>query len=298
MDRNDSILFHDLIESGTFPAPVGVLEVSSALAAFRPEVRMRDVGNLVEDGRGGDGYVDLALEVIRRLAHMRVLGGEALQEVLVTKLFDAVKSDEAPFVDEVARELLSARVTHESVVIDYIPEVARRLGVAWEKDTLSFSVVTTGAMKLQRLLHHMALGSTADGNDGNSSATVLLLVPMGEQHTLGAMTAAAWLRMKGVSVCLKIAPNPQELSMILQAHRFDGVFVSVGSDSRVDVCAKLVKALRALTKGALPVVFGGPLAEKKRDELLSIGADFVTIDLAEALAFVSPGQRKKRRNTG
>ena len=122
-------MFHVLTESGTFPAPVGVLCLSGALAVFRPEVRMRDVGNLVEDGRAESGYVDLALEVIRRLAQMRVLGGESLQEVLVTKLFETVKSDDSSDLDGVMQELRLAHVPSEAIVIDYIPEVARRLGV-------------------------------------------------------------------------------------------------------------------------------------------------------------------------
>jgi methylmalonyl-CoA mutase cobalamin-binding subunit len=261
-------------------------------------MRMRDVGNLVEDGRVETGFVDLALEVIRRLAVKRNLGGECLQEALVAKLFNAVKSDEAHDLDVVMRDLRAANITALSVVIDYVPEVARRLGVAWEEDTLSFSVVTTGSAKLQHILHKSSLDHMADGSDESSNAAILLVVPMGEQHTLGAMAAAAWLRMKGVSVLLKISPSPQELSQILQVHRFDGVFVSVGSESKTEVCAKLVKTLRTLTKAALPLVIGGPLAEKKRDDLSLIGADLVTTDLSAALAFVGGARTNKRGYAG
>jgi MerR family transcriptional regulator, light-induced transcriptional regulator len=258
---------------------------------------MRDVGNLNEGGRVESGYVDLALEVIRRLAKLRSLGGGGLQEVLVSRLFDAVKSDDAPVLDEVMKELRTAHVSAESVVIDYVPEVARRLGVAWERDTLSFSVVTTGSVKLQHVLHEAAADRTADHSEENRGTAILMVVPMGEQHTLGAMAASAWLRMKGVSVCLKIASTPQELAQVLQVQRFDGAFVSVGSDSKTEVCAKLIKTLRTLSKGALPLVLGGSLAEKKREVLSSIGADLVTTDLADAIAFVSSANMTKRRNT-
>jgi MerR family transcriptional regulator, light-induced transcriptional regulator len=209
-----------------------------------------------------------------------------------------VKSDETPDMDEVMREFLSAQVSAEAIVIDYIPEVARRLGVAWEKDTLSFSVVTTGSVKLQNFLHRASRDCRADGSDEASGATILLLVPMDEQHTLGAMAAAAWLRMKGVSVCLKIAPSPQELSQVLQTQDFDGAFVSIGSDSKTDACAKLVRTLRTLSKGALPIILGGPLALKKRTDLAPIGADLVTTDLSDALEYVGLGQKTKRRNAG
>jgi methylmalonyl-CoA mutase cobalamin-binding subunit len=259
---------------------------------------MRDEGNLIEDGRVEGGYVDFALEVIRRLAKLRSSGVEGLHEALVIKLFDLVKSAETPDMDEVMQGFRSAKVSAESIVIDYIPEVARRLGTAWEQDTLSFSVVTTGLVKLQNLLHRAARDCRADGSDEDSDRTILLVVPMGEQHTLGAMSAAAWLRMKGVSVCLKIGPGSKELSQILKSQHFDGVFVSIGSESKTDVCAKLVKTLRTLSKGALPLVLGGPLALKKRNDLVVIGADTITTDLSEALAFVGINHRDKRRYTG
>ena len=256
---------------------------------------MRDTGNLNEGSRVDSGYVDLALEVIRRLAQLRTLGGEGLKEALIDKLFDVVKSDEAPDIDGAMQEFRAAHVSPEAIVIEYVPEVARRLGIAWEKDTLSFSVVTTGSVKLQQIVHRAALDYVADNSNEKTATTILLLVPAGEQHTLGSKAAAAWLRMKGVSVCLRIGPSPQELAEILQGRRFTGVFVSVGSDSKTEVCAKLVKTLRTLSKGTLPLVVGGSLADKKRDELMSVGADLVTTDLAGALEFVGSPRLGKHR---
>jgi methylmalonyl-CoA mutase cobalamin-binding subunit len=258
---------------------------------------MRDGGSQAQEGRDDKVIVGLAFEAIRRLADKRTSGRSTLQEALVTKILDAVKSDK-PSADQVAlQELRAAHISDEMAVTDIIPEVALRLGVEWENDTISFSVVTTGAMKLQKLLRSVADGHV-DGEENAALASILMVVPMGEQHTLGAMAAAAWLRMKGVSVSVEIAPSPKDLHQILQSHRFNGIFVSVGSDSKLEVCAKLVKTLRYLSNGALPVIVGGALTGNRREELMTIGADAVTADLSEALAIVGQGIEKKRRTSG
>lgn len=258
---------------------------------------MRDVGNQAQEGRDDKVIVDLAFEAIRRLADKRLSGSGILQDTLVTKILDVVKSDKPAAYDLVVKDLQAAHVSDESAVLDVIPEVARRLGVEWENDTISFSVVTTGTMRLQGLLHCVQEGHI-NGEENASLASILLVVPMGEQHTLGAMAAAAWLRMKGVSVSVKIAPSPKDLLQILHSNRFDGIFVSVGSDSKLEVCAMLVKTLRSLSKGTLPLIVGGALAGKRREELMTIGADAVTTDLTEALAIVGQRLGKKRRNSG
>jgi MerR family transcriptional regulator, light-induced transcriptional regulator len=158
--------------------------------------------------------------------------------------------------------------------------------------------VTSGAMRLQGLLRKVSDRWTADANGRDGQSAILLIVPLGEHHTLGAMTAASWLRMRGVSVCLKIAPGPQELSQLFDAQRFDGIFVSVGSESKIETCAKLTQTLRSLSKGKLPILLGGPLATTKHHDLLSIGADWITYDLKEAMTFLGLGEVMRRRNAG
>ncbi len=154
--------------------------------------------------------------------------------------------------------------------------------------------MTIGTARLQALLREVASEWTADASARDVTATILMIVPLGEQHTLGALVAATWLRRHGVSVCMLIAPSPQDLGRLLQSQQFSAVFISIGSDNKLEVCAKLVKTLRALSTGRLPVVVGGALAAHKREDLLSIGADSVTTDLAEALENLGLGQVKRR----
>jgi methylmalonyl-CoA mutase cobalamin-binding subunit len=255
---------------------------------------MRDVGSHAGEGRVDRGYVGFALEVIRKLSAMRNTEDTTLLDDLTSRLYAAVTAPSTNGLSEVIAEFSAARISAKDLTLNYIPAVARRLGRDWENDRISFTDVTIGATRLQTLLREMAAGWTADGSSHDGQGAILMIVPLGEQHTLGSLVAATWLRRNGVSVSVQIAPSPQDLGRLLQGQRFDAVFVSVGSDYRLDACAKLVRTLRALSPGPIPVVVGGALAAHKREDLLSIGADSVTTDLAEALEVVGLGLAKRR----
>lgn len=257
-------------------------------------MHMRDVASLYEESRADRGYVGFALEVIRRLSAMRGTEDTGLLDDLIARLYSAVTSRTIAGFGEIIAEFTAARISPQDLTLNYIPEVARRLGRDWEADLISFTDVTIGATRLQTLLREIASGWSADGGGNGATAAILMIVPLGEQHTLGSLVAATWLRRNGVSVTVQIAPAPQDLGRLLNTRQFDAVFISVGSEYRVEACAKLVKTLRALAPGRLPVVIGGALAAHRREDLLSIGADSVTTDLAEALEAVGLGHVKRR----
>lgn len=255
---------------------------------------MRDVGSLSEESRVDRGYMGFALEVIRRLSAVRASEDVKLLNHLTAKLYSAVTSQSFGAVSELVAEFAAARVSPQELILGYIPEVARRLGRDWETDLISFSTVTIGAARLQTLLRELAEGWHVEGLGQPDRGAILIVVPLGEQHTLGSLVAATWLRRNGIIVTVQIAPSPLDLGRLLQGHRFDAVFVSIGSESRLETCGKLIKTIRSLASGSLPVVVGGALAAHRREDLLSIGADSVTSDLAEALEAVGLGHEKRR----
>ncbi len=255
---------------------------------------MRDVGN----GSDGDGYssggvLNLALEVIGRLAAQRVCGEVALQDALLSRLVDTVTSSDPQAMEAMSDAFRLAKISPARIADGYIPEAARRLGVAWEDDTASFADVTIGVARLQAMLRDVGFGWVADDNGLSGSGMVLMLVPPGEQHTLGAMVATGWLRRRGISVCLRISPTPAELASLLTSRRFDGAFVSIGSADRVEISVKLIKTLHALSKGTLRVAVGGAAVEVGREVLSMTDADIVTNDLEEAISMMGLTDRKR-----
>lgn len=241
---------------------------------------MRDVGGMAREDRDNPGgHVGFAMEVIQRLASRRQAGGGKLQQPLLDRLVEAVCTTEETALTETMEAFRRARIAPDAMAEEYIPAAARALGVAWEEDRLSFGAVTIGTARLQSLLHLVQQDCRADAADPGGWASVLMLIPPGEQHTLGAMVCAASLRRKGVSVCIQIAPKASDLASLLSRRRFHAALVTIGGKDRVETCANLVKTLKQITKGALPVAIGGPVAESCRDDLMGIGADLVTSDV-------------------
>lgn len=243
-------------------------------------------GNFSVDGlRGlnGAGITQFAADVMARVAARDGAASVALKEPLVAAVMTAVRSRDPAALDRLRPDLRRARVSNEMLADYYIPEVARRLGRGWEEDWASFAEVSIGSARLQAFLHDIGRNWATDGTEAAQAATVLVVVPQGEQHTLGALTAAGWLRRKGISVCLQIAPSTVQLAAILAQRRFDGAMISVACYEKLEVCTGLVKTLREETSNGLRIALGGAVLERGEDIEAVSGVDIVTNDLPKAV---------------
>lgn len=260
---------------------------------------MRDTGPPMDDSIvRPDGYVGFALDVIEHLARRRRNGVGVLQDSLIDRVIDALGSPDPATVPAIAEILRAGRATQAQIIDGYIPACARRLGRDWEMDRVSFALVTLGVARLQQLLHVFTDDVSADMADAGCASSVLLIVPPGEQHTLGASVLTSQLRRKGVSVCLRYAPGLQDLSPLLDSRRFDAALITVGSEERVEVCAKLVKTLTQLSKGTLRIAVGGAVGDSCRGPLMDSGAHLVTSDIGAVVEEFGLEEREKSRHAG
>lgn len=243
---------------------------------------MRDISVELEHGSTGclDGFVGLALEAIGRLVARRMNGVSELQAVLVNRMVELATGPELGAMDLLFDEFRVAHVSVDEMITQYIPEAARQVGAAWDADRIGFAQVTIAISRLQELVHAAQTLVTADSVDCANGATVLLIVPPGEQHTLGSLIVATELRRRGVSVRMLFAPGLSDLSRLMATTRFDAALITVGSMDRVEICAKLVKTLSSLTKGRMRVAVGGAIVSQRAEALARTGADLVTNDLS------------------
>lgn len=252
---------------------------------------MQQVSVRRADGSMG-GVSQFAAEVVARLvARDTALDGE-LREIVLKRFMEAVTGHDVAAFEALKPELKRARISPALLADVYIPEVARRLGEAWEADCVSFAQVTMGVARLQAILREIGAAWSADAAGHHGGPTLLFILPAGEQHTLGAMVMAGRLRRSGISICLRIAPNPAELAHLATIRAFDGALISVACHERLEVCRKLVTTLKHATKGALPVALGGAVLELGGSEFDMAGADVVTNDIDHALrvlGVVRPG---------
>jgi MerR family transcriptional regulator, light-induced transcriptional regulator len=249
-------------------------------------------------GRRAEGSVaaaqDLAAEVVAQLAARTESARAALSEPMFLAFQDAVRSPDPTAFEALKPELRRARIS-ASVLCDlYIPEVARRLGVDWEDDRASFAEVTMGAARLQAILRDIGATWSADTADTRREMTMLLVVPKGEQHTLGPLVLAGILRRRGVSVCVQLGTDEGELVRLLQMRKFDAAMLSTACTDKVEVCRSMVGTLKKCTEGALKVAVGGAILELGCEDVQSVGADIATNDIDAALAAFGMTTRRER----
>ncbi|NBE08269.1 cobalamin B12-binding domain-containing protein [Paragemmobacter ruber] len=229
------------------------------------------------------GVSRLAAEVVARLVARDGADTAALREPLLVRLMEAVIAPDLRPLEGVRAEFRRARISAAEIADVYIPEVARRLGQCWTDDQLSFASVTMGTARLQAVLREIGTDWTADAHGAADGPGLLLLVPPGEQHTLGLMLLAGRLRRMGVSVCLRFAADPAAAAKLVSDGAFRGVLISVSGESRLAACSNLIKALKHSGNGSLLVAIGGAILDEAEEEMRSTGADLVTNDIDHVL---------------
>ena len=241
----------------------------------------RDQGRAT--GQDTAGVIYFASQVVSLLADRTARTVTELREPVVEGLIAAALSDTKDAFAGLLHEVKRARISVAALADIYIPEAARRMGNAWLEDQMSWLDVSIGVARMQSLLREIGTAWVADQAGDTGHGTVLLILPDREQHTLGPMVAIGQMRRYGVSVCLRIAPTPNELRSLMAARQFDGVMISVATKDKLDQVAKTVQFLRTVMIRPAPIVVGGAVMFKVADPASCAGADFCSNDVGAAL---------------
>jgi MerR family transcriptional regulator, light-induced transcriptional regulator len=240
------------------------------------------LGRRAESVQGG--VSDLAAKIVAKLASRESQIVPVFSEPIVQRLTDAVCSSDVTLIEALKPDLRRARITPTMIADIYIPEAARRLGIGWDDDTLTFAEVTIGTVRLQSILRDISADWAADaGKLVHHGGAVLLLLPEKEAHTLGPLVLTGQLRRRGVSVCLQLATSDGEWKALVRQRHFDAAIVSVGWEGKIAAGAQLVETIKDLTKGRLSVAVGGAVLTRSDGNIACDGADIVTNDLDKAL---------------
>lgn len=279
---------------GRFGGLAGVAAADLVRFAAGPESRMRDSQHGGQMDRDTDGVSALARSVVARLTG-RPLRRTAEPE-LVAALVRAALDGGVDGLAALRADLRRARVGDVDLVDVYLPQAARELGCQWVDDEASFSEVSIGVARMQALLHRIGRGWAERTEPVAGQPSVLLLLPEGEQHTFGAMVVLAQLRRRGASVRFRMGGTVAEIGAAVLQQDYDAALISVACEEKLDLCRRLVKALRKGSGGDMRIVVGGAVLDRPVDALQATGADLATNDLEQALAGLgtSPAQRRLR----
>jgi methylmalonyl-CoA mutase cobalamin-binding subunit len=185
--------------------------------------------------------------------------------------------------DALLAQLRKTRISFAMLADIYIPEASRRMGEAWLDGDMSWLDVSMGVARLQSLLREISCEWAADRADDMGYGAVLMIVPEGEQHTLGPMVAMGQLRRLGLSVCMRIAPSPKELAHLIEHRDFDGILISVATEARLKSAVALIRFCRSLKLNVPPIVLGGPIVYENPQLAAGAGADYSGVDIAAAM---------------
>ncbi|OYX25163.1 MAG: hypothetical protein B7Z10_07165 [Rhodobacterales bacterium 32-66-7] len=216
----------------------------------------------------------VALSVVAQLAARSPR--QASEAALVQAMKDAVISTDPAAFDTLRRDLRRARITEIDLVDGYFPAVARALGCDWVGDSAGFAAVTIGMARLQTLLHRIVRTSPVELPV--DSLSILVVLPLGEQHSFGVQVLAEQLRRRGAFAHVLITPAMDRLQDLVCSGRYDGAMVSVGCDQGVEPAARVVRSIRQASQGRLWVAAGGSMLERMPDMQAKLGADIATQD--------------------
>jgi len=183
--------------------------------------------------------------------------------------------------------IVAQGVSHDEIVDRYIPAVARTLGEDWADDRITFASTSVGAAMLQWLLGALEYADLPSDLPPDGPG-VLVLVPAGEHHTLGAVLLAQQLRRRGVWVRLSLQARAENLAVPFRQGQPDATMISASPWTSVHALRALVAAARKATTSGAPVLLGGTIADAALPDLTGrSGADHVATGVDEAVRLCS-----------
>ncbi|MDX1569775.1 MAG: cobalamin B12-binding domain-containing protein [Xanthomonadales bacterium] len=186
------------------------------------------------------------------------------------RLLDGEEAGLIAYVDE----LLKSGIPLEKVFLDLLAPVARRLGEMWVADICSFTDVTIGVLRLQRILHRYLPQFVQRPTHVNSGQRVLIAALPGEQHTFGKLMVAGFFRRAGWHVDDGPFASNSDLLSVVRRKWFVAVGISLSCESRIEELAGLISAVRDDSRNrGIGVMVGGWLFNVRPELIREVGAD-------------------------
>lgn len=181
-------------------------------------------------------------------------------------------------------EAMRARgVSLETLYLHLLAPAARRLGELWSADLCDFTNVTVALGRLQQALRELSPAFRDEVAPRQHGRRALLMPAPGEQHTFGLFMVAEFFRRAGWDVWGGPPASSNDLTSMVRADWFDVVGLSVGCESRLDVLAAGIRAMRRASRNrAVGVMVGGPVFVEHPELVAFVGADATAVDARQA----------------
>lgn len=220
-----------------------------------------------------------------RVARPPPLDGESVTHEDVVNFAKLVLSHDEDKAFEAVDVLRARGVSIEKLYLDLLGPTARFLGGLWDDDLCSFTDVTVGLGRLQRVLRELspAFGRTIE--HPSHGRRVLLLPTPGEQHTFGLVMVSEFFRRAGWDVTGGAWGANADAAALVASEWFDAIGFSIGAEGHLDGLRDTIAGVRHATcNRGLAILVGGPMFALHPEYVQRVGADAMTIDGREAPA--------------
>lgn len=224
----------------------------------------------------------LARRAIAVLAADRPGRSDAVTQRL-SQLCDAFIAPEEDKRHDMLMRLRQDGVTTSEIIDHVVPAVATMMGDRWFTDEISFAHVTIGAARLQESVRVLGWHDTRAQNSETVAPTILLIIPRGEDHTLGAFVLADQLRRRGYRVDMAIDRPARQIAEMVRRRRYCMVGITASGRRTLASAKELVDIIRATVTRVTPIIIGGAILDKEIDAAKSTGADHTARDAGSAL---------------
>ena len=259
------------------------------------DIEMSDFGPgaAANDGRMSKLARTIEQEIIPRLMLAHRIALEPFTRDVVADLQIApedvhafakqVLSHEEDAASVTIEQLRTRGVSIDKVFVDLLAPTARLLGHLWDEDLCSFTDVTVGLGRLQRVLRELCSEMGRSVDHAAQGRRVLLVPAPGEQHTFGLVMVAELFRRAGWDVTGGAWISQADVPALVASEWFDVVGFSLGSQLHLAALTEAIASVRhAACNQAIAVLVGGPLFGLHPEYMDGLGADGVSVDGREA----------------
>lgn len=194
----------------------------------------------------------------------------------------ALRSDDRPLLARVNRYVAKGR-TLEAIYLDLLQPAARHLGDRWADDTVDFATVTLGLCQMHRIVRELSPVFHSQGRRRSEGCHALLTPAGNEQHSLGLVMVAEFLRREGWLVSSGPFAGRSGLDAAVRTDWFTLVGFSLSCDSGLDALASQIRCVRqGSLNRAVWVLVGGRVFIDHPDLVSRVGADAMACDARQA----------------
>lgn len=207
------------------------------------------------DAFAADEVEALASDILRHLAQAKArevtFESPKISEDSVAVFCETLIQPDPDVALRFIEERRAEGVTRQGVYLGFITAAARRLGVGWDTDQLSFLQVTYGTGHLYALMRALRAEGPAARKAFDRSRCALFATVPGEDHGIGITVAADMFREVGWEIDLQIGTDHDILISHIEKTQPHIIGLSLSTAHRLDALVRLVVAMRIVMPHAI-----------------------------------------------